>query len=227
MAGTLSIVGTPIGNLEDITIRALRTLRKADTIACEDTRHTMKLLARYAIRKPLVSCYGQNERQSAERIIRVLEEGRDVAYVSDAGTPGLSDPGSVLVRMVREQGFPVVPIPGPSAFATLLSVGGFPGRTVTFEGFLSPKPGRRKNRLAELLEREEAFLVYESPFRVLKILADLADLDPQRRIVIGREMTKMHEELMEGTAGDLRDTLAERSKVQGEFALLVSGRKND
>lgn len=222
---TLYIIATPIGNLEDITLRAVRILREVDALGCEDTRHSLKLMNHLGIKKPLFSCRAQNEAKSAERVIRHLEAGETVAYISDAGTPALSDPGSRLVRAVRDAGFTVVPIPGPSAFAALISVAGFSDKSVTFEGFLSPKGGKRRKRLRELLERDSAFLLYESPFRVVKLLTDLADLDNERNITIGREMTKTYEEFLEGTAGELRHELEKRKKIQGEFSVLVSGAK--
>lgn len=222
---TLYVVATPIGNLQDITLRALETLKKADVIACEDTRHSLKLLNHFGIRKPLVSCHGYNEERSAQRIVGLLAEGKEVAYVSDAGTPSVSDPGSRLVRFVKEAGHGVVPIPGASAFASLVSVAGFPDKTVTFEGFLSPKPGRRKSRLRELLDREEAFLLYESPHRILKLLQDVADLEKDRLVLAGREMTKEFEEFLEGTAGEILEILKIRDSVKGEISVLVSGKK--
>ncbi len=224
-SGTLYIIATPIGNLKDITLRALDTLKEVDVIACEDTRHTLKLLNNYGISKQLISCRAANEAKAAEKIAGILEEGRDVAYASDAGTPGLSDPGSILVRHVRDCGFDVVPIPGASAFATLTSVGAFPDKGVTFEGFLSPKPGRRRKRLAELLERSEAFIIYESPFRIIKLLTDIADLSSDRKVLVGREMTKIHEEFLEGPVNEVLSVLEERSSQKGEFSVLVSGKK--
>jgi len=221
----LYVVATPIGNLQDMSLRALATLKSVDTIACEDTRHSLKLLNRFEIRKPLVSCHGYNEEKSAARIVRLLAEGKTVAYVSDAGTPSLSDPGARLVARVKAEGFRGVPIPGASAFAALVSVAGFPDKTVTFEGFLSPKAGRRKSRLRELLDREEAFVVYESPHRVLKLLADLSDLDSERLVLVGREMTKEFEEFLEGTASELASELGKRDAVKGEVSVLVSGKK--
>ncbi|MBI9107733.1 MAG: 16S rRNA (cytidine(1402)-2'-O)-methyltransferase [Spirochaetales bacterium] len=223
--GCLYIVATPIGNLKDITLRALDTLREVDTIACEDTRHTLKLLNAYSISKRLLSCRSGNEEKAAERIISILREGKNVAYASDAGTPGVSDPGSRLVRMVRDAGFDIVPMPGPSAFAALVSVGAFAGKAVIFEGFLSPKPGKRRKRLKELLERQDAVVIYESPFRIIKLLTDIADLFPDREILIGREMTKIHEEFLEGTANEVLEILNNREKVKGEFSVLVSGKK--
>ena len=224
-SGTLYIIATPIGNLKDITLRALDTLKDVDVVACEDTRHTLKLLNAYSISKKLVSCRSGNEQKAAERIIAELESGRNVAYASDAGTPGLSDPGGILVRMTRDAGFSVVPIPGASAFASLVSVGAFPDKAVTFEGFLSPKPGRRRKRLRELLERPEAVIIYESPFRIIKLLTDIADLFPEREVLIGREMTKIHEEFLEGPVKEVLELLNSREKVKGEFSVLVSGKK--
>ncbi|MGB4587174.1 MAG: 16S rRNA (cytidine(1402)-2'-O)-methyltransferase, partial [Rectinemataceae bacterium] len=167
--GELYIVGTPIGNLGDITLRALETLKAADTIACEDTRHTLQLLNHFSIAKPLVSCHANDEAKGAARIIALLDLGEKVAYCTDAGTPGLSDPGAVLVRSARAAGHEVIPIPGPSALTTLVSASGFGGRGLLFDGFLSPKAARRRARLAVLLERQESFLVYESPYRIAKL----------------------------------------------------------
>ena len=222
--GSLYIVATPIGNLADITFRAVEVLKAVEVIACEDTRHTVKLLNAYGIRKHLVSCRSGNEAKAAENLVEVLSRGGDVAYVSDAGTPVVSDPGAVLCSLVREAGFSVVPLPGASAFAALVSVAGFGGRTVTFDGFLSPKEGRRKRRLAELIEREENFLLYESPFRILKLLKNLAELAPGRRVCIGREMTKVHEEFLRGYPEEVLTELGERSSIKGEFAIMVEGR---
>lgn len=221
----LYIVGTPIGNLGDITYRALETFKTVDVIACEDTRHTLQLLTHFEIRKPLVSCRAQNEKEAGAKIIQLLNEGQTVAYASDAGTPGISDPGAVLVDAVRAAGHTVVPIPGPSAFVTLASVAGGGGKTLMFEGFLSPKPGRRRSRLRELMDTGYAFVLYESPFRIVKLLADIADIEYERRVVVGRELTKLHEEIVEGTAAEVHEDFAARSKILGEFAVFVSGNK--
>lgn len=227
MTSTLFVVATPIGNLQDITLRALEILRSVDIVAAEDTRETMKLLSAFQIQKKLISCRSANETASAAGIVKLLSEGKSIAYCSDAGTPGLSDPGAVLVRAVREAGFAVVPLPGPSAFACLLSAAGVSGRCVLFEGFLSPKPGKRRKRLKELLERQESFVVYESPFRVVKLLQDLADIESDREIVLGREMTKNFEEFVSGTASGVLQDFQARNIIKGEFALLVSGSRND
>jgi len=223
---TLYIVGTPIGNLGDITYRALETFRSVDVIAAEDTRHTLQLLSHFEIRKPLVSCRSQNEESASEKIIKMLDDGQNVAYASDAGTPGVSDPGAILAGKAREAGHNVVPIPGASAFATLVSVAGAGGKTLIFEGFLSPKPGRRRSRLRELMEMDAAIVVYESPFRIVKLLTDIADIDSTRKVVVGRELTKLHEEINEGTASSIRDNYAQRSKIQGEFAVFICSNNN-
>ncbi len=222
---TLYIVGTPIGNLGDITYRAVETLKNVDIVAAEDTRHTLQLLTHLEIRKPLISCRAQNEEFAAQKIIQLMNEGKNIAFASDAGTPGISDPGAVLAGLVRKAGHSVVPIPGPSAFATLTSVAGAGGKTLIFEGFLSPKPGKRRTRLKELLSTEDAIVLYESPFRIVKLLTDIADIDSSRRVVVGRELTKLHEEIIEGTAAELRDDFASRASIKGEFAVFISGVK--
>lgn len=222
---TLYIVGTPIGNLGDITFRAVETFKNVDAVAAEDTRHTLQLLNHLEIKKPLISCRSQNEEFASEKIIKMLDEGQTVAYASDAGTPGISDPGAILAGLARKAGHMVVPIPGPSAFATLASVAGAGGKTLVFEGFLSPKPGRRRSRLRELLSTGDAVVLYESPFRIVKLLTDIADIESTRRVVVGRELTKLHEEIIEGTAAEMRDEFAGRSKILGEFAVFISGNK--
>lgn len=219
----LYIVGTPIGNLGDITFRALETLKNADVVAAEDTRHTLELLTHFEIRKPMISCRAQNEDSASEKIIALLKDGKNVAYASDAGMPGISDPGAILAKKVRDAGFIVTPIPGPSAFATLVSVAGPGGKTLVFEGFLSPSPGKRRKRLHELLEMKKAFVLYESPFRIVKLLSDIADIESERRIVVGRELTKIHEEITDGTAVQVRDDYAQRQSIKGEIAVFVAG----
>ncbi len=215
------MVATPIGNLDDITYRAVNVLKEVDIIACEDTRHTQFLLQHYDIQKRLIACHAHNEINSANGIVALLEAGNSIAYVSDAGTPGISDPGARVVTAVRAAGFPVVPIPGPSAVATLVSAAGYVGKTFIFEGFLSPRKGRRTKRFQELLDRNEAFIIYESPYRVIKTLSELAELAPQRRVVAGREMTKAFEEFLDGSARQIADTLAARQSVKGEFAICI------
>ena len=200
-------------------------MKNVDIVAAEDTRHTLQLLTHLEIRKPLISCRAQNEEFAAQKIIQLMNEGKNIAFASDAGTPGISDPGAVLAGLVRKAGHSVVPIPGPSAFATLTSVAGAGGKTLIFEGFLSPKPGKRRTRLKELLSTDDAIVLYESPFRIVKLLTDIADIDSSRRVVVGRELTKLHEEIIEGTAAELRDDFASRASIKGEFAVFISGVK--
>lgn len=221
----LYVVATPIGNLEDITLRALRILKEVDVIACEDTRHTLGLLTHFGIQKKLISCHAQDEARGSKKILDLLDEEQTVAYCSDAGTPGLSDPGILAVHLARQAGHSVIPIPGASAFAALVSAGGIFFKAITFEGFLSVKPGKRRARLQELMSRQEAFLVYESPFRIVKLLRDIADIDSERMISVGRELTKLHEEIMTGTAQSAIETFERREIVKGEFAVLVSSAK--
>ncbi|ADN01136.1 16S rRNA (cytidine(1402)-2'-O)-methyltransferase [Spirochaeta thermophila] len=222
---SLFVVATPIGNLEDITLRALRVLKEVSLIACEDTRRTRILLSHYGIATRTISYHSHKREEGVPPILSALEEGKDVAYVTDAGTPALSDPGAFLVAKVREAGFRVVPVPGPSAFTTLVSASGIEEKTITFEGFLSPKQGRRRRRLAELLDRGEAFFLYEAPHRILKLLDDLSVLSPDRTIVVGRELTKIHEEILSGTPEEVATSLKEGNSVRGEFSVLVCGTK--
>lgn len=222
---TLFIVATPIGNLGDISERALDTFRNVDVIAAEDTRHTLQLLNRFGIKKHLISCRARNEEEGARLVISVLDKGQNVAYASDAGTPALSDPGAVLVRMARDSGHIISPIPGPSAFAALLSVAGGYDKSVVFEGFLPQRPGKRRTRIAELMGSGSGVVFYESPYRIVKLLGDVADIDCDRYVVVGREMTKIHEEFLTGRVSDILQELNNRSKILGEFAVYVSGNK--
>lgn len=218
---TLYMVASPIGNMEDITLRALKVLESVSVVACEDTRHTGQLLKHFNLSKRCIACHAHNEGESAKGIIALLDRGEDVAYLSDAGTPGISDPGARLAEAVRQAGHPVVPLPGANAAVTLLSAAGNVGRTFTFEGFLSPKKGRRRRRLEELVGRGEAFVIYESPFRVVKTLEDVAEVDPASRIVMGRELTKAFEEILSLPVDELVAVLKARPAIKGEFALVV------
>ncbi|MCL2231424.1 MAG: 16S rRNA (cytidine(1402)-2'-O)-methyltransferase [Treponema sp.] len=220
---TLFIIATPIGNLGDISFRAVETLKNADLVACEDTRRTLKLLSHLGIRVKMLSCRSQNEEFAAEKVIAALDQGQTVAYASDAGTPALSDPGAVLAAMAAQAGHKVIPIPGPSAFAALLSVAGGRDKTVVFEGFLSPKPGRRKSRLRELMAMEAACVIYESPFRILKLMGDIAEIDSERYVCLGREMTKIHEEFLRGPAAEILAKLGEKKEQIGEFSMYIAG----
>ncbi len=221
------MVATPIGNLEDITYRAVRILSEVDVIACEDTRHTMQLLSHYNIRKRLIACHAHNEEESAKGILALLDGGSNIAYCSDAGTPGVSDPGARLVEYIRaESDHCIIPIPGASASVTLVSAAGNIGKSFTFEGFLSPKKGRRQKRLQELFSRGEAFIIYESPFRVLKTLEDVREAGACR-IVAGRELTKAHEEFITGSADSVIGSLSSRDSIKGEFAIMVIPEASD
>ena len=223
MKPSLYIIATPIGNLGDISFRAVETLKSVDLVACEDTRRTLKLLSHLGIQVKMLSCRSQNEESAAEKVIAALNQGKSVAYASDAGTPALSDPGAALARLAADAGYAVVPIPGPSAFAALLSIAGGRDKTVVFEGFLSPKPGRRRSRLRELMEMDAACVLYESPFRVLKLLQDIAEIDKDRYICIGREMTKIHEEFTRGKVSEVLEILRQKKEQLGEFSLYISG----
>ena len=220
------IIGTPIGNLGDISFRAVEILKSAALVACEDTRRTLKLLSHLGIRVKMLSCRAQNEEFAAKKVIAALDEGLTVAYASDAGTPALSDPGAALVRLAVAAGHEAFPVPGPSAFAALLSVAGGVDKTLVFEGFLSPKPGKRRVRLRELLVMKAAIVLYESPFRVLKLLEDIAEIDPARYTCIGREMTKVHEEYIRGAAGEVFSVLSARKELLGEFSVFIAGNKS-
>lgn len=222
MPGELYIVATPIGNLKDITLRALEVLKDVDVIACEDTRHTLKLLSHCEIKKHLISIHARNEKNACNKVLELLKEGKKVAYVSDAGTPAISDPGAVLVNEIRQNGFKVVPIPGCSAFATLLSVAGIFDKSIVFEGFLSPKHGRRKKRLIELMNSSFAVVLYESPYRITKLLKDIEEIDNNRYIVVGKELTKIHENIITGKVSEVLEMFSSLENIKGEFSLLIS-----
>lgn len=225
--GRLYVVATPIGNLEDITLRAANVLRSVPFVACEDTRHSGRLLAHLGARPTLLSCRSHNTAQCVARVLGILESGADIAYISDAGTPGVSDPGAALVAQVRAAGHTIEPIPGVSAVTTLVSVSGVAGRGWLFEGFLSTKSGKRLRRLEELLARGEAFVLYESPHRIGKLAAELVSIEPHCRVVVGRELTKLHEQIVDVSAAELVAALEDgRVPVKGEFAVLVVSEKN-
>ncbi|MBR7990536.1 16S rRNA (cytidine(1402)-2'-O)-methyltransferase [Burkholderia cenocepacia] len=222
---TLYVVATPIGNTADITLRALHVLGLADRIAAEDTRNTGQLLARYGISKPLVAVHEHNEREAAQRVIELLRGGERVAYVSDAGTPGISDPGARLVDAVRAAGFTVVPLPGASAAVTALSVAGDWAGAFTFAGFLPPKAKQRATALQALVSHPYALVFYEAPHRIAETVAALADaFGPARRLLIARELTKLHEQLFQGTLAEGQSWLAgDANRQRGEFVLVVEG----
>ena len=221
--GTLYVVATPIGNLEDVTLRAVRILREVALVACEDTRRTARLLQAHGIATPTTSFFEHNERWKGERILRALREGRDVALVSDAGTPGISDPGFRLVREARAEGLPVVPVPGPSASVAALSVSGLPTDRFLFVGFLPSRAGARRAALRDLAAERSTLVVYEAPTRAVDTLADMAEAWGDREAFLCREATKVHEEYVRGRLVSLRDALAARAEVKGEIVLVVAG----
>ena len=220
MSGTLYVVATPIGNLEDITLRALRVLREVDLIACEDTRRTRALLSHFGIHGHVTSYFEGNKLAKGEVLVRTLTEGRSVALVTDAGTPGISDPGFLLVRAARDAGIVVVPVPGPSAVITALSVAGIPADRFVFDGFLPVKPGRRLHRLEGLRALEMTIVCYESPHRILASLEAAGQVFGDVEIVVARELTKQFEEIVRGTPARLREHFA-RSQVRGEFTVII------
>jgi 16S rRNA (cytidine1402-2'-O)-methyltransferase len=221
--GVLYVVATPIGNLEDVTLRALRVLREVDLIAAEDTRHTRILLDRHGIRRPLTSYYDAVERERAPALVARLCDGASVALVSDAGTPGIADPGYHLVRGAIAAGIPVVPIPGPSAVAALVSVAGLPVDRFVFEGFLPARAGARAARLAAVASEPRAIVFLEAARRLGAFLAAAEQALGDREAVIGRELTKRHEELLRGTLGALRERVASLDLVRGEVTVLIAG----
>jgi 16S rRNA (cytidine1402-2'-O)-methyltransferase len=219
MPGTLHLVATPIGNLEDITLRALRLLREADLIACEDTRQTRKLLDHYGIHKPLVSYHEHNEAVRSAELIEKLESGSAVALVSDAGTPLVSDPGYRLVTRAIEKGIRVEPAPGPSAALAALAASGLPTDEFHFGGFLPPRSAQRRKVLARLKGEPATLIFYEAPHRLLETLGDIEEMLGQRQVVLARELTKLHEEFLRGTAAELRRA---HITLKGEFTLLIA-----
>jgi 16S rRNA (cytidine1402-2'-O)-methyltransferase len=225
LAPGLYIVATPIGNLEDITMRALRVLRSVDRIACEDTRQTRKLLDRYSITTPTISSHEHNEAQRSRQLMEELKGGARIAVVSDAGTPGVSDPGMVLAAAAIAEGVPVYPIPGASAALTALVASGLNTERFLFAGFLPPKSGARRTALEELAGTGAApatLVFYEAPHRIVETLADVeAVWGPGCRVVLGRELTKVHEEFLRGTVRDVREQLAARESIRGEMVLLL------
>ena len=222
MAGSLYIVATPIGNLEDITLRALRVLKEVDLIAAEDTRQTKKLLARYGIATRLASYYDEVEGEKAAALVRQLQNGKNIALVSDAGTPTLSDPGFRLVRAAVEAAVPVIPVPGPSALLAVLSASGLATDRFVFEGFLPAKKRERREKLQSLAAEERTLVFYEAPHRVQETLADMLELWGDREAVLGREVTKVYEEFVRGRLSDAIAALG-RKEPRGEMTLAVAG----
>jgi 16S rRNA (cytidine1402-2'-O)-methyltransferase len=220
MTGTLYVVSTPIGNLSDITLRAIETLKAADLIAAEDTRHTKILLEKYGITTPTTSYFEYNKIRKTDYLLRVLKEGKSVALVSDAGTPGISDPGYKIIRACIDNGIEIMPIPGPSAIVTALTVSGKPTDTFTFEGFLSNKPGRRKNQLKKLREEGRTAVLYESPHRISKLLADILEVYGDIEIALAREMTKKFEEVKREKTSKLLEYFS-KTAPKGEVIVVI------
>lgn len=220
--GTLYIVATPIGNLEDMTLRAIRVLKEADLIAAEDTRHTRKLLDRYGIDTPLTSYHDHNKEEKAPVLVAKLLDGRSVALVSDAGTPGISDPGYFLINLAIHEEISVVPIPGATAAITALSISGLPTDSFVFEGFLPSKQGARTKRLQELSTEKRTIIFYEAPHRIIRTIEDMASALGERKAVVTRELTKVHEEVIRGTLPGVLDRLR-KGVIKGEFTIIIHG----
>jgi 16S rRNA (cytidine1402-2'-O)-methyltransferase len=221
MAGTLYLVATPIGNLEDLTHRAARVLGEVGLIACEDTRHTRKLLNHYGIKTKTVSYHEHNERERAGELVELVKSGTDVAVVSDAGTPAISDPGFRIVRMALAEGLQVVPLPGAAALISALVASGLPSDEFFFGGFLPARSGQRRARLAELTTIPSTLIFYEAPHRIAASLKDAREILGEREAVVARELTKLHEEILRGRLSELEAQFSKEEKARGELVLLI------
>lgn len=222
MAGTLYVVSTPIGNLEDLTYRAVRVLSEVDIVACEDTRHSQKLLHHYGIKTKTVSYHEHNERDRAEELLASIKSGQDVAVVSDAGTPGISDPGFRVVRMALEAGLRVVPIPGPTALISALVASGLPSDEFFFAGFLPARSGARRTRLADLAAIPSTLVFYEAPHRIVASLEDAREILGEREAVVARELTKLHEEIVRGRLSELANRFSQGAQEpRGEMVVVI------
>jgi 16S rRNA (cytidine1402-2'-O)-methyltransferase len=223
-AGTLYIVATPIGNLEDITLRALRTLKSVGLIAAEDTRRSARLLKHYDIFTPMTSYHDFSQPKRRETLLRTLLDGTDIALISDAGTPGISDPGYRLIGEALSKGIEVMAVPGPSVLTAALSIAGLPTDAFYFNGYLPNRPGPRKERLRSLRTRRETLVLYEAPHRIPAALRDMMEiLGDRRRVAILREMTKLHEETFRGTLKEAHHHFGSQEKIRGEFTLVIEG----
>jgi len=218
---TLYLVATPIGNLEDITLRALRTLKECDLIAAEDTRRTGVLLKHFGISKPMLSYFQFNEAKRSEEIVERLRRGEKIALVTDAGSPGISDPGERVVKTAIAAGFRVEPVPGPTALVAALTASGLPTDEFHFIGFLPHKSGQRRKKLESLAEVRGTLVLYESPYRIEKLLGELKEIYPERSLVLARELTKKFEEFLRGKPAELLDQLQKRS-IKGEFVVMIA-----
>ncbi|MCU0845233.1 MAG: 16S rRNA (cytidine(1402)-2'-O)-methyltransferase [Spirochaetes bacterium] len=222
--GTLYIIASPIGNLEDITLRALRILKEeVSYVYCEDTRQTRKLLNHYGVSISTLSLHAHSSDERIAGAISRMHEGASIGYLTDSGTPAVSDPGSRLVAMAREHGIDIVPVPGPSALSAIVSVAGYPEKSVFFTGFLSKKDGRRRRELEELRQHRGIIVIYESPHRIGRLLAALTEVFPEEKMLIGREMTKIHEEFLSGTVKDMADR-SDSITAKGEFTVAIWNR---
>ena len=222
LKGTLYVVSTPIGNLKDITFRAVEVLNEVDLVAAEDTRHSRKLFSKYGIKTRLTSYYGAKEEIKGEEVLKELRRGKKVALISDAGTPGISDPGYFLIKNAAQEGHEVISIPGASALVSALTISGLPTARFVFEGFLPPKAGARKKRLEFLKNEERTIVFYESPGRTLKTLPDMLEIFGDRKAALARELTKIHEEVVRGNISDIIEYFGE-NRVRGEVAIIVTG----
>lgn len=220
MSGVLYIVATPIGNLDDITIRALQILKKVDIIAAEDTRHTLKLLNHFQIAKPLVSYYKQTEKQKSNQLINELKAGKNIALVSDAGTPGISDPGEVIIKKAIEEGITVTPIPGACAMINALVASGLSSKEFTFIGFLPVNKSEKEEKLKNLIYEKSTLIFYEAPHKMAKTLETILNVLGNRNIVLARELTKIHEEFIRGKVSDI---IKKCENLKGEFVILLEG----
>lgn len=226
MKGTLYIVSTPIGNLEDITLRALKVLKDVDVIAAEDTRHSSKLLSHYGISKPLVSYWGENEKVKSEEVLTRLRAEQSVALISDAGTPGISDPGSVLIEKAVGEGITVISVPGPSALVAAISISGLLIKEFTFIGFLPPKRTQRQKMLKDLSLEKRTLIFYEAPHRIFKTLGDMSEIFGERKAALVKEITKIHEEALRGSLADIVRML-HNTTIAGEYVIIVEGKKRE
>ncbi len=226
MKGTLYIVSTPIGNLEDITLRALKVLKYVDVIAVEDTRHSIKLLTHYGISKPLISYWGEKEKVKSAEILKRLHSGQSVALISDAGTPGISDPGAVLIKRALEEGIDIVSIPGATALIAALSISGLSTDEFTFIGFLPVKKVQRKKVLKDLSYEPRTLVFYEAPHRILETLSDMEKIFGHRNAAVVKEISKIYEEVFKGSISEVFRTL-ERTTIAGEYVIIVEGRTEE
>jgi 16S rRNA (cytidine1402-2'-O)-methyltransferase len=220
--GTLYIVSTPIGNLEDITLRALRVLREVDMIAAEDTRNSLKLLTHHGVRKPMISYWREKEQKRSDEIISRLEEGKSIALISDAGTPGISDPGSVIIKKAIQENIQIISVPGPSAFVAALSVSGLPTEHFTYHGFLPSRKIQRKKRIEDLRFEEGSLIFYEAPHRIIESLQDMAEILGERKAALVKEITKIHEHVVRGGISEIIEEIR-KTTIVGEYVIIVEG----